>query len=377
MDRIIITHIISCRPMNRWSVLLVAGLLLIASLAGCLVAEDEELPAIDDSGPLSTDPRLELEELEGGAPDEWNATLEAPPQWRLGQWWKIRLTEHFTETSKEITVVVAGAERDWFLTGMPEAQFDHHVMVMHMPGVGQIGKSDLRWDVHDEYFQPMKFPLRNGDSWETHWSALPVQADVASVSGTKATIEVTGDNQHFELVYDADVGTITYMEIPGYATMEVIDHGFDYKGVVTVPHMHDLIFFHGRIVGALGVGFQDMEPHPPMDTIPVEGDYDRVSFGIILFGLTPGVYMVEVTAPDGTQYQESLIATQPDMIMISIQSNEQPVGDWEAAYVAAGVGAAFIEGIAYHVFDIHLPSGCLLGDMGGHEHHGEEEHEGC
>lgn len=350
------------------------------ALAGCLddgasdPADDGDTPSRQNGGD-----RVDLEDLEGGTPDEWNATLEAPPQWRLGQWWTFRMTEHFTGASHEATIVVAGAERDWFLTGMPEDDFKHEIMVLHVPGVGQIGKTDLRWDIHDEYFQPLQFPLREGDTWNTQWNARDVQADVIDVTATTATVEFIGNSDHFTLTYDADVGTIVSLEQDGYATLELVDHGFEYEGVVTVPHEHELIFFHGRLAGALGVGFQDMEPLPPVETITIDGDYDRVSFGLLILGLVPGgVYAIEATAPDGSSYEANMVGTEENEVQINIHSNDSPVGDWELVFAAAGPGGVIIEGIAYHVFDIELPSGCLLGAMDEHAHHGGGEHaEGC
>lgn len=355
-------------------------ILVLVALAGCLEA-DGPAPAEDGDEDLQNkgDDRIDLEDLEGGTPDEWNATLEEPPDWRLGQWWTFALTEHFTGATHEVTLVVAGAESDWFLTGMPEDDFKHDIMVLHVPGVGQVGKADLRWDIHDAIFKPLQFPLQDGDTWNTRWNDREVQADVIEVTGTTATVEFIGDNDHFTLTYDSEVGTIVALDQEGYATLELLDHGFEYEGVVTVPHEHELIFFHGRLAGALGVGYQDMQPHPPVETITIEGDYDRVSFGLLLIGLVPGgLYAVEATAPDGSTYDAQMVGTEQDQFDIHVHSNDDPAGDWDLSFVAAGPGGALMEGIGYHVFDIDLPSGCLLGAMDEHAHHGGGEHtQGC
>jgi hypothetical protein len=353
------------------------GLFFLVALSGCLDAQT------DPEGPKQAPGErnwgdVVLEDLEGGTPDVWDADLQAPPEWRLGQWWQVRVTDHLSGGVHETTVVVAGAERDWFLTGMPADDFLHSLMVLHLPGIGQVAKDTLGWDVHDEVFHVLQFPLREGDTWDTHWSAAPVQADVVSVSGNRAEVEFVGNSAHFKVVYDADVGTIVSMDIPGYAQMEVIDHGFEYEGVVTVPHQHDLIFFHGRLAGAVGVGVQDTGPHAPVETITVSGDYDRVSFALLVFALAPGFYAAEATAPDGSRYETQFVATEPDQINIQIHSNDDPVGDWEVLFLAGGAGAVAIEGIGYHVFDIELPSGCLVAAMDEHAHHGAEHHsQGC
>lgn len=341
--------------MVSWSVVVMAPIVLLVALAGCLDEGEGNIESDDGSGPQNQDAGDgDPSGTDNATAEAWNATLEEAPPWQTGKWWDVRLTENFSGATHDGTVVVAGSEDEWYLTGMPQDDFVDPLVLLHLPALGMIRKGDLAWDVHDAMFQPVQFPLRMGDTWDTTWSAQEVQADVIDVSGTQAEIEFTGDNNHFTLVYDAEVGTIVTMRVPGYGVMEVVDHGDGYEGTVTVPYEHELILFHGRLAGVVGVGHQNMEPHPPVETITIEGDYDRVSFGLLMFALMPGAYAVDATAPDGTQYTGQLVATEPEVVQLTFHTNDEPTGDWETAFVAGGVGLALIEGVGYQVLEFNL-----------------------
>ncbi|MGB1697933.1 MAG: hypothetical protein ACPHK8_06005, partial [Thermoplasmatota archaeon] len=169
---------------------------------------------------------------------------------------------------------------------------------------------------------------------------------------------------------------------------EVTGHGFNYEGMVRVPHSHDLIFFHGRLAQAQGVdpdtGILSPNPKGPMDTITIGEGYDRVSFGLIFqdllagnTGVGSGLFQVDVVAPDGETYSSQKLPTDGSAFKVDLFANDNPAGDWQVTYVAAGAGLSFIEGIGYITFDVELPSGCVQltsnvhdhgGNCGGHVH---------
>ncbi len=342
--------------MVSWPVLALAALVALVALSGCLeTADDQEegdnTPNAGNGQPDDGDPARS-----NATESAWEPTLEEAPPWPAGRWWDVRLTEEFSGAVHEGTVVVAGEEDEWHLTGMPRDDFVDPLMLLHIPAIGMVRKDDLAWDVHGEMFQPVRFPLQKGDTWDTTWSARAVQADVVDVTGTQAEVEFNGDNNHFSLVYDAQAGNVVTMTLPDYGVMEVTDHGFGYEGPVTVPYEHELIFFHGRLAGVVGVGHQDMEPHPPVETISITGEYDRVSFGLLMIALSPGVYAVDTTAPDGTQYSAELIATETEVIQTTFHASNAPVGDWDTAFVTVGVGIALIEGVGYQTLEFDLPA---------------------
>lgn len=347
-------------------------LLLVVGLAGCVDGGEADLQENGEHSSSGNGGAGAGEQGDGGRPatptdEDRNVTLEAPPRWHVGRWWDVRVSTQFLDHIFETRVVVAGEEGEWYLTGAADEKGLDDTLIMHLPGIGKIGKDDLRWDVHDEWFIPVRFPLEEGNTWETTWSTEAVTAEVTSVTGTRAEIEISGESEglmgstsiSIRLVYDAEVATIVSMEIDGIASMEVIAHGFDHDGPVTVPYDYDLILFHGRLAGALGVGVQE-GAHPPAETVSVQGDYDRAATVLFAYAVTPGHFMVDATAPNGDHYSLALTATASDTMEYVYHDVTDPAGDWELAFVTAGIGVVFIESFAYRSLTFDLPSGCLI-----------------
>jgi hypothetical protein len=267
---------------------------------------------------------------------------------------------------------------------MPRDSFSHEIMVLHVPGFGRVDQLDFGFEIHDVLFIPLNFPLKDGASWDTAFEGRAVTATATVTSNTTAEIRYVGANDDITAVYDAEVGAIVEWTKAGYATYRLVDHGLDYEGVVTVPHEHDVIFINGRMAGV--VNFAPLGPGAPVETVSIDPTYQRVSFAIILGAALPqdpgvGYYSEKATAPDGTVYELTL-APPESGLKIGFFSHDSPGGDWQLEHVAAGPGIAFIEGIAYHVFDVSLPDGCLMPAEGEHAHgdascgSGGEEHEG-
>lgn len=368
------------------------GILVVlgALLAGCVDAEDPIEPnaEAETGDTVYVDDRIEIQTIEKDvipAP-----TLETAPNWQLGEWWEIELTDRFVGKSYNSYRVVAGAEREAFLVGMPTHDFSNDLMVLHVPGFGQVMKDDLSFEVHDCPFHPLKFPLEKDETWQTQFECRDVTATVDEVDGHIAKVTLIGNNDHITVTYDAQMRAITEMDLAGYAKYSVVGHGYDFhdtlanlEGLVTVPHMHDVIFQHGRIGGGLGFGgpVAGFGASAPMDTVPVDPTYDRVSFVIILGNLwsllppevqdvTPvgGYYQEIATAPDGSQYTLDMMPTEPAEWKIATFKHDNPDGDWTFEHTAAGPGIAMAEGIAYHVYDVELPSGRILPSVGEHQH---------
>ncbi len=362
--------------------------LTLTALAGC--ASDEPEPVQEEVvpeepteetvrfGPHSGLPTTQ----EDGAVAERN--LNEPPQWVLGEWWQIRLTSFFDGKVTETTRIVSGTEKENYLVGMPQDTFDNEVMVLHVPGFGLINKFTLGFEAHDIMFDPVQFPLAPGESWTTDFETPNgLTAVVDRVDGNLAYIDISGAHT-MNLTYNATLGAIEKMVIANYAMYEVIDHGFGYEGMVTVPHSHDLVFIHGRAAGAVTVGQPGPQGAPanaPVETIHVPDEYDRVSFSIIngeilsQLGVPlpadPGVYQTHVTAPDGTEYEDTKLPSDGPGWKISSFSHDQPAGNWTVRAVAAGPGVAFFEGIAYVVYDVEMPDGCIVMTQRIHNHGGE------
>lgn len=322
-------------------------------------------------------------------PADWEPRMDAPPQWVQGEWWTFRLESQLEGSSWENTRVVAGKEGPDYLVGMPIDEFSDDVMVMHLPGFGLVNAESLGFEAHDVMFDFLEFPLEVGNTWTGYFesNAQPVTFLVEDISDNKAHMSISGQ-WGGSAIYDAELGTITYLELVGYAKYEITGHGFGYEGVVRVPHSHDLIFFHGRLAQVQGVDPQTaiLTPNPkgPTDVITIAEGYDRVSFGLLFQDLVggnvpvgSGVFQVDVTAPDGMEYTAQKLPTDGTAFKAVMFANDNPTGDWTIDYIALGAGLAAIEGIGYVTFDVVLPEGCVLltsdvhdhgGDCGGHVH---------
>lgn len=351
------------------------ALLLILPLAGCL--NQDEAPASPPVVNATAEGGLQLTTMDTGKPtaDAPVNTLDAPPVWRQGEWWTVKVTDALEGKVHMGTRVVAGAEPNYYLVGMPRDSFSTELMVLHIPGFGQISKRDLSFDVHNKNFAPLNFPLTDGKTWETAFEGRPVKATAHVKSPTEALVQIDGANDHMNVTYDATLGEIRKIQYSGYADLEVVDHGYDYQGIVTVPHMFKLVFQQARIAAAMGPA---LGPQPGVDeVVNIDGTYDRVSFVLLLGDLTTGqapttlgYYQETVTGPDGKTYEATFAPPETGAYKVAYYSADKPGGDWKFHHVAAGPGLVVAEGIAYHVYDIDLPSGRVLPSTGAHHHGG-------
>ncbi len=366
--------------------------LLCALFAGCADTQDDTEPSIE--APVEAqyeDPdtgfQVDRPSLPREPPAAGERNFDEPPQWRLGEWWTYRITDHFEGNTYDVTRVVAGTEHGNYLVGFPEDAFSNDVMILHVPGYGDIKADDLSYDAHDVPYAPVQWPLVEGESWMTSFEALDnvltfVVEKVDEDNGT-ALLTAAGGQGAGTFIYDVEMGEISRWISPGYADYEIVDHGYNYTGLVRVPHDHDLIFYHGRYVGLGDLSEQTLPPTlvAPIETITIEEGYDRTSFALILFDKilsqqaganaipTPtGYYSVKVTAPDGTVYEETLQPGDTGSVNIAGFGHDDPTGDWQLEVIAGGEGAAMIEGIGYHSIDIELPSGCVLASQNANHH---------
>ena len=294
----------------------VLALVVLALLAGCASAPASDVSTASvASNATAPEHALDLKALPTGVSDA-TPTLDAPPVWREGEWWKVRVTDAFDHKSYEGLRVVAGQEDKSYLVGMPRDEFSNPLMVIHMPGFGQVAKDDLAFEVHNCPFEPVKFPLKDGLTWQTKFECRDFSAQAKVTGPTTADIEMSNaGGEHMVLTYDAAIHEVKKIVFDNYATFEVLDHGYGYKGVVTVPHMFHLVFQQSRLGPLLGPG---TTPTTPIDTVKVDPTYDRVSFVIILGAAAPllqpgapdqaaGYYDEKVTGPDGKTYEATML----------------------------------------------------------------------
>jgi hypothetical protein len=340
-------------------------------LAGCVgdptptAAEPSVDPRLPDFRPVQTEP-------------ETPRTLLEAPKYKQGEWWKIRMTDGFTGATYETTRVIVGVEGDYYLVGMPRESFNHDFMVLHIPGFGQVSREDLSFEIHDALFQPLRFPMFEGDSWVTAFEGRPVTMTVRTIeSETRAIVQMVSNSgqstDNANLTYDAVVGEVVLNDQPNYASYEVVEHGFNYTGIVTVPHQHDLIFQHFRIGGPLVSGFPAVATSN-IDNIAVDTTYDRVSAAIIYFPIGPntpaGYFSERVTSPQSDVFQMTVMPAESTAVRLLTFFSDRPGGQWTLEHVAGGLGGIGAEGIAYHIYDVDMPSGRVLASTGEHQHGG-------
>src|SRR6185503_9372999 len=109
--------------------------LLVASafLAGCSGSpKDDDGAAADDGVQFQSDVlQLSLPTMPRDPPALGERTLDKAPEWRLGEWWKYRLTDGFAGRTYEFTRVVAGTDRAAgnYLVGFPVDEFNNDIML--------------------------------------------------------------------------------------------------------------------------------------------------------------------------------------------------------------------------------------------------------
>lgn len=361
--------------MARGWVLLLCVLLVSVGCLGTTQDEAANLEGTDHQGPEDRsgpeDPTAAPSTT--GQPAASSNTLVDPPTWEVGEWWEIRLTSPLGDQEVTFTRVVAGLEGEDYLIGQPRDAWSKEAVLFHTPGLGEVAPEDLSYEVHDVRFHPLAFPLTDGKEWETAFEGAPVTAQ-ASVNPDD-TVEIwycCGAN--ITATYDPGLGALSELTVEGLLHYEVIDHGYDHNGVVTVPHGHDLVFVHGRVASVLDLTLQ---PAPPVEEIELSDDYGRITFAQIVGPINlvqpptdlPGassLYSERVTGPDGTVYETQHLPTDGRDLSIQIFETTELGGTWQLEHLAAGPGIAFTEGIAYHVFDMQLPEGHLLGEHSEH-----------
>lgn len=356
---------------TRWLLPLLGALLLTA---GCLGATDQTTPSENasttDASSSSGDAQADAGTDEDDAPKE-EAGLDAAPNWRPGEWWTVRIYSSLLDEDVEVTRVVTGTEGEDYLVGMPKDGWDKRALVLHVPGFGEVRQSDLSFEAHDVRFVPLDFPLTPGKTWKTDFEGLPVNATVETTDGTTAELTYCC-GRSITATYDAELGALSQLDVDdGFIGYEVTDHGYGYEGVVTVPHGHDLVFNHGRFAGAVSAASGD--PAPPVETMELSSDYGRVSFVQLVgpLGLVPApassAYVERATNPNGTTFETQHLPTDGSGFSVQFFETTDLGGTWQFEHAAPGPGLAFTEGIAYHVFDIMMPEGHLMGDHGQHQ----------
>lgn len=297
--------------------------------------------------------------------------LANAPEWRTGQWWRWQVEDHYSDVlffgdeqvpdeSYEVVQVVVGQRDGRYILGMPADDWQEAPINHHFPAMCDIGMDDLSWDLHNTKFHPLRFPLQEGDSWTTSWWRNPVEMTVTDVEGQTATVR-RGDTED-AFVYDATLGNFARIDLPGYATMEVVDHGLDFEGDVIACWEVDEVLVDGRCVGGLSVGPGGLDlagfrfDATPATSWYLAGAYDRLAFVLQLgHGADAGPPMeIRMTAPDGTEYAAALGPQESGVLHVHNHGHADPGGVWEMVFLAPDYGCVIVEAMAYHAAEVSL-----------------------
>ena len=338
---------------------------IIASmvLVGCL----------DASGVKQGDAPARVGTLPEGIPtaDAFpSPSLQAPPTWWRGEWWTFEVTASaFGNRVDQVTAVVADANERDYLVGVPEQDgINDFVLLSHLPWVGEIGRTNLSWSIHDHWTEFVKFPLREGSTWQTTLAGAPATAMAIILDATHAQVDITGGVLPIRVVYNATLGAFDTIDLVGLVKMKVIDHGYGYTGSVLVPLNVALPIFHGRAAVAVEVA---PKPTYPMLPQPVNGPADNVNtpqrqHGSVIqfvgnFFLLPahthGAYAEHLTLPSGQVKEIARTPLQGVGLSFHTFRLDKPGGTWQMKHVAAGAGIAATEAIFFDTATFKLKEG--------------------
>ena len=361
------------RLARPWLALLVFAVL---AASGCASPATDEAPA-EESGGLTVDanrPDTSFGDVQTGpavGPD-LNATTEAPPRLVEGEWWRIRYNSGFYgEGDVEFVRVVANATSEGYIFGMPHEGWFKEAIAFHAPAFGDVGL-DLSYNTHNMKFEPVRFPLRQGDTWTTTFAAAEFQATVDEADAVTAKISLVptaepgpeaqlltligqgGGDQTIRLTYDARMHEVVRMEST-IGTWEVVAHGYEFRGWVTVPRGEHTAIDYGT--------FGPATPGEPVlaRDVAVEGGFNRMTLMHLVFAIGPGAYRITSTPPGG---EEPMVTEHvgPAGFKLAFYEAMNPDGTWAQEDVVAGAGGTYSMGIAYHQYDIQVPGGARRTD---------------
>lgn len=321
-------------------------LLVFALLVGGCLAS----PANDAPVRLGEADGLSVDSVVGDDPAA--RTLDAAPRFASGEWWRVETTDVFSATTREFTVVVAGIEGESYLFGLPAedaSQLDD-LMGMHIPPLGDVGRSDLSFWVH-EPFVPLRFPVRDGDAWETHFEFGAVNVTVQVLDATRAEVRTDGPFP-VTATYDASAGWFTSMRSENFGEWTLLDHGYGHEGELLVPRGQVLAWLTGRFGGAFDFA---AKPAAPVAEATLDERLDRVST-IVFLGGGPGHFREADTAPDGERFEYETTVTAAELV-VEMYGRAQPEGTWTFEHLATGSGIAASEAVAYELYTVRLPDG--------------------
>ncbi|HEV8359150.1 MAG TPA: hypothetical protein VGR28_01705, partial [Candidatus Thermoplasmatota archaeon] len=233
---------------------IVALALVAITLAGCTTApqptpaEDEPLDRTVQVTDDRPEPTFGNVTTGPAAAEDERLTLDSPPRWQRGEWWRIKFHSPIDGAEAEYVRVVADVQDGDYVVGMPHEGWYKEAVIYHSPAFGDVN-ADLSYDTHDELFEPLHWPLTNDATWETQFSGGgPMTAHVQVGEDHTATVTFTqpqgagplgllGPGEEatvLTLVYDAKIHEVREFTHPT-VEWQVVEHGYNFTGWITVP----------------------------------------------------------------------------------------------------------------------------------------------
>lgn len=353
-----------------------ALLLLAATFAGCAEPAATVTPAAADPPAVAIvpdRPDASFGEVATGpaAGPDLGATTALAPRLVPGEWWRIRFQSSLFEDAPEFVRVVAAVTPEGYLVGMPHEGWFKEAIAYHSPAFGDVG-FDLSYALHNQRFEPLRFPLVEGATWTTVFGPSEVTATVEQADDFTAIVRfdpppsdpqptdplfaalspVDGSGS-MRLTYDARQHEVVRFESM-IGTWEVVEHGYGFEGWVTVPRGLHTAIDYGQFLAA--------SPGGPVltRTQAVEGGYNRLTLMHGIFALGPGMYRIRDVSPNGTEFVTEALGGQA--FTIRFHEASDPDGAWTLEDVVGGAGGTYTMGMAYHQYDIRLPDGARRSD---------------
>lgn len=359
--------------MRRAVLAALAGLVLVT--AGCLADDASRSdPASSEAGSGPVDGSPSPPASDGASANDTsrsNATLQEPPEWRVGDWWTVEVTGAYTGETHTVTQVVTGRHGSTYHVGLAADDLDEAAIVAGWPPVGEVRARDLSFRLHGERFQPLTFPLEEGATWTTAYEGQAgYKAQVVSAGGTTAevgfsrTVETAAGSFEatMNLTYDAEVRAVTKVEDPSGRTVQVTDHGTGFEGRVLVPHGRAQ-YLSGRVVGVfdgLAVGTDVATPSGSLRVAEPAASVALLVGSASVAGAAPPGFYQEVASPPARDALELSSAGTDGLTTVHVHVDEA-AGTWTFRHVAGGFGAAATEIVAYEPLWTTLDGGAAGG----------------
>jgi DNA-binding transcriptional ArsR family regulator len=274
--------------------------------------------------------------------------IEAP-EWNVGDWWIVEVRDAPGLRPVTLRLVVSAIDKGDYFVGVEEGDSYLEVLTFHFPFIGRVASSDLSYEVHNQPFYPLQFPMTEGDTWQTRFNDLFLTAKVWSVNGKQAEIQYLSQGLVVaKATYDADAKTITSWVLEGHGRLEVKQYGDEFSCVVEYPPRHELLF----VDYAMGSTVLPVSPGEPK-SIVVERVFERAAI-VLVAGGAEGLFSSVVMPPDGRTHAVNVYPHDAERWRIDLVETNEPMGSWKVDSIAGNQGFALSEAIGFDLRTIDL-----------------------